>query len=69
MRNTDSIPSLELAELTCVTGGCHKKQAPPPQPPPPQMAPPQRSGVDITVATGAQAAQLISAAQGGGAAV
>jgi hypothetical protein len=69
MRNTDSIPSLDLAELTNVIGGCgKKKQAPPPQAPPPQMAPPQESaGVDITVATGAQAAQLIGQAQGGAA--
>lgn len=65
MRTTDSIPSLELAELTNVTGGCHKKQAPPPQAPPQQMAP-QDTGVDVTVATGAQAAQLIGAAQGAG---
>jgi hypothetical protein len=69
MRNTDSIPSLDLDALTNVTGGCHKKQQPPPQAPPPQMAPPQRGGIDITVATGAQAAQLIGAAQGGGAPV
>ena len=70
MRNTDSIPSLDLAELTNVIGGCGKKQAPPPQAPPPQMAPPpqERSGVDVTVATGAQAAQLIGQAQGGAAA-
>jgi hypothetical protein len=73
MRNTDSIPSLDLAELTLVTGGCHKKQAPPPQPPPQQappqqMAPPQPSGgVDVTVATGAQALQLIGQATQGGA--
>ena len=68
MRNTDSIPSLDAAELTAVTGGCGKKQAPPPQAPPPQMAPPpERGGVDVTVATGAQAAQLIGQAQGGAA--
>jgi hypothetical protein len=68
MRNTDSIPSLDVAELTTVTGGCGKKQAPPPQAPPPQMAPPpERGGVDVTVATGARAAQLIGQAQGGAA--
>jgi hypothetical protein len=70
MRNTDSIPSIDLAELTTVTGGCKRKQPapPPPQPPPQQMAPPPPSGVEITVATGAQAAQLISAATQGSAA-
>jgi hypothetical protein len=67
MRNTDSIPSLDLTALTTVTGGCHKKQAPPPQAPPPQMAPPEPSGVDVTVATGAQAAQLIGQATQGNA--
>ena len=68
MRTTDSIPSLPLAELITVTGGCGKKKAPAPQAPPPQpqlAPPPDPGGVEVTVATGAQAAQLIGQATQG----
>lgn len=67
MRNTESLASIDFDQLATVTGGCGKKQAPPPPPPQQQaMAPapqPSGGGVEVTVATGAQAAQLI----GGGA--
>ncbi|HUS27819.1 MAG TPA: hypothetical protein VMZ53_04905 [Kofleriaceae bacterium] len=66
MRNTDSFPTIGFDHLADVTGGCGKKKCAPPPPPPQQMAAPQPQsdrGVDVTVATGAAAAQLI----GGGA--
>ena len=69
MRNdalTSSFDSIDSEQLTAVTGGCGKKQVPPPPQPQQQaMAPAPRSsgGVDVTVATGAAAQQLI----GGGA--
>ena len=65
MRNSDSLATIDFDQLAAVTGGCGKKKMQCPPPPPPQQAPaPQdNGGVDVTVATGAQAAQLI----GGGA--
>jgi hypothetical protein len=65
MRNTESLPTIGFDQLANVTGGCKKKCPPPPPPQQQAMAPaPQDTGgVDVTVATGAQAAQLI----GGGA--
>lgn len=64
MRNTESLPTIDFDQLAAVTGGCKKKCPPPPPPQAPAMqAPPDNGGVDVTVATGAQAAQLI----GGGA--
>jgi hypothetical protein len=80
MRNTDLISEIERDALDAVLGGCKrgckKAQPPPPpqQPPPQAMAPPQdRGGVEIVVATGAQAAQLIGgqlgAARPGGATI
>jgi hypothetical protein len=77
MRNTDSFSEIELDALEAVLGGCKKKKQPQP-PAQQQMAmgppPPQESGgVEVTVATGAQAAQLIGgqlgAAQPGGATI
>ena len=69
MRNTD-FSIIDPAALGGVTGGCKPKQAPrQQQPPPQQMAaapPPDDSGVSVEVATGAQAAQMISAATGQG---
>jgi hypothetical protein len=77
MRNTDLFSDIELDALEGVLGGCKKPKMQPRQPPPQQqmaMAPPQDSGgVDITIATGAQAAQLIGgqlgAARPGGATI
>ena len=65
MRHTESLPTIDFDQLANVTGGCKKKCPPPPPPQQQAMAPaPQdNGGVDVTVATGAQAAQLI----GGGA--
>ena len=57
MRTT--LETVDLAELSNVTGGC-KKKAPPPPPQQQAMAPSDPSGVEVTVATGAQAAQLIN---------
>ena len=64
MRNTD-LPSIDLDLLVAVTGGCKKKAPPPQAPPPQQQQAPQSYGpsVDVTVATGAQAAQLIQGAR------
>ena len=70
MRNTD-FSIIDPAALDGVVGGCKQKQAPPQQQPPPQQmaaAPPPQddSGVSVEVATGAQAAQMISGATGQG---
>ena len=63
MRDTE-FASIDLDQLLGVTGGC-KKKCPPPPPPPQQAAPqPSSSGVDVTVATGAQAAQLMQGSAG-----
>jgi hypothetical protein len=66
MRNTELLPTIEFDQLASVTGGCKKRCAPPPPPPQQQAAAPQdRGGVDVTVATGAAAMQLIGGAQRG----
>ena len=53
---TTTLPSIDLAALATVTGGC-KKQPPPQQPPQPAGG-----GVDVTVATGAAGGQAIQQA-------
>ena len=63
MRNTD-FSIIDFDALGAVTGGCkQKQQPPPPQQQPQMMAPPQQqacdTGVEVTVATGAQAAALM----------
>jgi hypothetical protein len=77
MRNTDLFSEIELDALEAVLGGCKKPKIPR-QAPPQQMAmappPPQDSGgVEVVVATGAQAAQLmggqLGAARPGGATI
>jgi hypothetical protein len=52
---TTSMPTIQIHELVHVTGGCGKKQAPPP---------PRPTGpsVDVTVATGAAGGQAIQQA-------
>ena len=60
MRHSELFPTIGFEELAAVTGGCKKKQPPPP---PQQIAAPQPqsdSGVEVQVATGAAAMQLIN---------
>ena len=70
MRNTD-FSIIDFAALGGVTGGCKMKQQPPQQQMPPQqrMAPQGQcddgGDVDVTVATGAQAAALMGGGQPG----
>lgn len=43
--------SIQLADLSAITGGCHKKSAPPPCPPPqapPPCPPPQGGAPEIS---------------------